>query len=125
LAGIHWPHLNGKVERSQQTDFQEFWAQHDPRDSKIGESIEHWQFDYNWRRPHGSLGGKCPGEWVGNLSSATPASEDVARNYDWACERAQHRDFKIDLAMAALWQSRRGNARASAAFASGSLFLSI
>ena len=29
------PHLNGKVERSQLTDLQEFWAQHDPRGIQI------------------------------------------------------------------------------------------
>jgi transposase InsO family protein len=112
------PHLNGKVERSQLTDLQEFWAQHDPRDPDIGESIEHWQFDYNWRRPHGSLGGKCPGERLGHLSSVTPLSDEVARSFDRTRERARHRNFKIDLAMAALWQSRQEISGASAAAAS-------
>jgi transposase InsO family protein len=42
------PHLNGKAERSQMTDLQEFWARHDPRDGEIGQQVEQWQFDYNY-----------------------------------------------------------------------------
>lgn len=46
------PHLNGKVERSQLTDRNEFWSHHAPTEQAIDLRIEEWQFDYNWPRPH-------------------------------------------------------------------------
>jgi transposase InsO family protein len=54
------PHINGKVERSHLTDLNEFWSQHAPAEDEIERRIEAWQFDNNWRRPHGSLAGKTP-----------------------------------------------------------------
>lgn len=53
------PHLDGKVERSQQTDKMEFWATMDlelPL-SQIEESLARWQTYYNWERPHAALEG--------------------------------------------------------------------
>jgi hypothetical protein len=41
------PHLNGKVERSQLTDRDEFWSHHQPAEDTVGQRIEEWQFDYN------------------------------------------------------------------------------
>jgi len=72
------PHLNGKVERPPLTDLPEFWTRYDPKDPAISQRIEEWQFDYNWRRPHGSLAGKTPIERLGDLASTTPLQEDVA-----------------------------------------------
>jgi transposase InsO family protein len=46
------PHLNGKVERSQQTDWVEFYATADLADPDLPLRLEEWQFFYNWRRPH-------------------------------------------------------------------------
>jgi hypothetical protein len=101
------PHLNGKVERSQLTDLQEFWALHDPKSSSICQRIEEWQFDYNWRRPHGSLGGHTPIERLGELAAVTPLQEDVAATYDQANERLRLPNFRADRAMAKLWAARR------------------
>jgi transposase InsO family protein len=56
------PHLNGMVERSQKTDNVEFYPTVDLRDAELALWLEEWQFDYNWRRPHSSLGGKTPVE---------------------------------------------------------------
>jgi transposase InsO family protein len=105
------PHLNGKVERSQLTDLQEFWARHDLRDPDIARLIEEWQFDYNWRRAHGSLGGKTPGERAAECSSITPLNEEVAASYDPSCERIRHRGYQIDQKLAAFHPS--GHLRSS------------
>ena len=56
------PHLNGKVERSQKTDFEEFWATTDLESAELAERVMDWQCQYNEFRPHGSLGGKTPWE---------------------------------------------------------------
>ena len=37
------PHLNGKVERSQKTDREEFWAVTDPRTSDLELRLAEWQ----------------------------------------------------------------------------------
>jgi transposase InsO family protein len=109
------PHLNGKVERSQATDLQEFWARHKPRAPDIGQQIEEWQFDYNWRRPHGSLGGKRPVDRLGEVASSTPENEEVAKAYDRTQERMRYRNFKVDRAMAVAWDMQQNAKRASAA----------
>ena len=56
------PHLNGKVERSQQTDWVEFYSTVDVEDLLLPTLLEEWQFFYNWHRPHSALGGKTPME---------------------------------------------------------------
>ena len=66
---------NGKVERSQLTDLNEFWFHHAPSECEIDQRIEEWQFDYNWRRPHGSLGGKTPVDRIAEVGEITPLSE--------------------------------------------------
>lgn len=66
------PHLNGKVERSQQTDKVEFYPTVDLKDSELALRLEEWQFDYSWHRPHSSLGGKTPVELCCELTEQTP-----------------------------------------------------
>ena len=109
------PHLNGKVERSQMTDLQEFWALQNPRSSEISQRIEEWQFDYNWRRPHGSLGGKRPVDRLSEFTAVTPLNADVANAYESTNERYRHRDYKADRAIAVLWELQRNGRRASTA----------
>ena len=41
------PHLNGKVERSQQTDLQEFYRTVDLNDPDLNNKLAEWQFYYN------------------------------------------------------------------------------
>lgn len=96
------PHLNGKVERSQLTDLVEFWARQSPNDPEIATRIEEWQFDYNWRRSHGGLGGKTPADRVAAAGDQVPPREDVAQAYDASRERFRYRDWKVDRAMAEL-----------------------
>ncbi len=41
------PHLNGKVERSQQTDLQEFYSVVDIKARDLEDQLQQWQHDYN------------------------------------------------------------------------------
>lgn len=54
------PHLNGKVERSQRTDLEEFYPTVDVKASDLSARLREWQDHYNHYRPHGSLGGRTP-----------------------------------------------------------------
>jgi transposase InsO family protein len=94
------PHLNGKVERSQLTDLQEFWPRFKAEDPQIAQRIEEWQFGYNWRRGHGSLKGKTPAEWSGRFADQVPLWEEVEANYDASKERLQLMHWKADQRLA-------------------------
>ncbi|MBN2415432.1 IS481 family transposase [bacterium] len=50
------PHLNGKVERAQQTVLNEFYPTVDMDSDNLLQQLEEWQFYYNWQRVHGSTG---------------------------------------------------------------------
>lgn len=91
------PHLNGKVERSQKTDKIEFYAMQNLDDPELEDRLAEWQFHYNWRRPHGALGGKTPLEMVCSLLDSTPLREDVQAFYDPSTERIQERNYQLDL----------------------------
>lgn len=94
------PHLNGKVERSQKTDLEEFYAITDLSDFKnLREELALWQFFYNWQRPHGSLKGKTPVEIVTELSKKTPLSDEVFKSYNLNNERIQIANYQTDLVM--------------------------
>ncbi len=94
------PHLNGKVERSQKTDLEEFYAIADLTDfENLREELSQWQFFYNWQRPHGSLKGKTPSEIVGELGEKTPLSDEVLENYNVENERIQIANYQMDLAI--------------------------
>lgn len=94
------PHLNGKVERSQKTDLEEFYAIADLSNfENLREELAQWQFFYNWQRPHGSLKGKTPCEVVAELGEKTPLREDVSKNYNLDNERIQIANYQVDLTM--------------------------
>jgi transposase InsO family protein len=93
------PHLNGKVERSQLTDLQEFWANRESPSLEDAEDLECWQFDYNWRRPHGSLKGKAPIERIVELRDQIPDREDVALGFDATAEPLRLSSWGADIAM--------------------------
>lgn len=52
--------MNGKVERSQKTDFDEFYSTVDLKAFDLEDKLQEWQHFYNWNRPHGSHGGLTP-----------------------------------------------------------------
>ena len=60
------PHLNGKVERTQLTDLEEFYSQVDLKTPDLVEQLQQWQEYYNRERRHGSLAK------VGSASSLDP-----------------------------------------------------
>lgn len=47
------PHLNGKVERSQRTDLEEFYSTVELSAPDLEDQLQEWQHYYNWDRPHG------------------------------------------------------------------------
>lgn len=92
------PHLNGKVERSQKTDLEEFYATADLSNFEIlKEELAAWQFFYNWQRPHGSLSGKPPSQIVAELSDKTLLWDEATSSYDIKKERIQEPNYQTDL----------------------------
>lgn len=91
------PHLNGKVERSQRTDKEEFYATTNLDLDELQHTLPEWQHYYNWQRTHGSLKGKTPMEQVCHLLDKTPLREEVLNNYHLEKERIQEANYQLDL----------------------------
>lgn len=84
------PHLNGKVERSQQTDRNEFWATVDKSERALVASVPalaDWEKHYNEARTHSSLSGKTPRERYQELACSVPTPEAVMQQFDVSKER--------------------------------------
>lgn len=77
-------HLNGKMERSQQTDRIEFWATVDcSRPSEaLTPDVAAWQCHYNAERSHSSLGGKTPQQRLEEVADTIPTPEEVHGRYN-------------------------------------------
>jgi hypothetical protein len=69
------PHLNGKVERTQRKDLDEFYSTVDIRSPDLEQHLQEWQHYYNWDRPHSSLKDKAPIDVVCECFDKTPLSE--------------------------------------------------
>ena len=93
------PYLNGKVERSQRTDLDEFYSTVNLKDSNLHALLAEWQHYYNWDRPHSSLGGKTPIERLNEFSDKTPLREEVAAKFDPSKERIQEQSYRDELAL--------------------------
>ena len=93
------PHLNGKVERSQKTDWDEFYSTVDFSDPDLNEKLRQWQDYYNHERPHGSLNNRTPWEVWWELGSKTPLHEEVEAMYDPAKERFREQNYRADLVL--------------------------
>jgi len=91
------PHLNGKVERSQRTDLEEFYSTADLKGSDLKDRLREWQDHYNQFRPHGSLGGRTPWEMWEERLHLTPFRDEVEVKYDSTAERIRHPVYRIDL----------------------------
>lgn len=91
------PHLNGKVERVQRTDLQEFYATVDLSLSldALNEQLLTYQDYYNYDRLHGSTGCSPHQRFMERLKS-TPISYDVSEQYDLAAEQQRHRFFGLE-----------------------------
>ena len=95
------PHLNGKVERSQRTDLEEFYPTVDLWAENLAERLSDWQAHYNEFRVHGSLDGRTPWQVWYERARLTPLFEEVEALYDESIERIRHPDYRIDLQLAA------------------------
>lgn len=85
------PHLNGKVERSQQTDLVEFYAleiagkgkhRRAKEPEQLAERLAEWQRFYNQERPHGGIGGKAPQQRWTEVAALTPTKAELDEAYD-------------------------------------------
>lgn len=93
------PHLNGKVERTQRTDLDEFYSGIDIKRKDLAEELGYWEFYYNWHRPHSSLGNKTPNEKYTELMHSTPLHEEVSKNYNPSNEPIKSQAYKRDYAV--------------------------
>jgi transposase InsO family protein len=94
------PHLNGKVERSQRTDLEEFYPTVDLKSPDLSQQLQDWQDHYNQYRPHGALQGRTPWQtWLDKLA-VTPFHDEVEANFDASAERIRHPDYRMDLKLA-------------------------
>ena len=91
------PHLNGKVERSQQTDRAEFWATVELDGGDLEGELDEWQHFYNWHRAHSSLGGQTPIERCCDLLWDTPSRAEVVDAYVPSKEPFRGRHYSQDL----------------------------
>ena len=91
------PHLNGKVERSQRTDIEEFYATQNLRSANLEKRLIEWQHFYNWDRPHGSLKGMTPMEKYCAKSSVALFSDEVERKYAPSREWIQNPGYRLEM----------------------------
>jgi len=102
------PHLNGKVERSQKTDREEFYPTIDLKNETL-ESLNlllaEWQHYYNWYRPHSAHGSKSPMERYHELSKETPFWDEIIEKYQPAEERIQMQNYRDDFKLRKLKRS--------------------
>jgi transposase InsO family protein len=90
------PHLNGKVERTQLTDLEEFYSQVDLKTPDLVEQLQQWQEYYNRERRHGSIG-KAPWQKWEALVASTPTPEQVKSNYALSKKRIQDANYRRDI----------------------------
>jgi Integrase core domain len=103
------PHLNGKVERSQRTDLEEFYPTVDLGATDLPERLRDWQDHYNQHRVHGSLGGRTPWEVWYERANRTPSFDEVEVKYDQSVEGLLHTDYRTDLLLRDKKQNGTGN----------------
>jgi transposase InsO family protein len=85
---IKTPHLNGKVERAQQTVLTEFYATANLKVLNLEEELGVWQLYYNYQRVHGSLG-VTPMQRVCERFPQTPFSDEVQAGFQTEVEAAR------------------------------------
>jgi Integrase core domain len=94
------PHLNGKVERSQRTDLDEFYATVDVNSPDLPQRLQEWQDHYNQYRSHGTCAGRTSWQaWLEKLA-VTPFHDEVEANFDPSAERFRHPNYRMDLQLA-------------------------
>ena len=99
------PHLNGKVERSQKTDFDEFYSTVNLKDSELEDQLQERQHFYNWNRPHGSHGGLTPMDKYFLVIEKTPFWNEVMVNYEIKKEELQEQNYRTQMLVKRLKRS--------------------
>lgn len=100
--------MNGKVERSQQTDLREFYATVELSNfEQLKTLLTEWEFYYNWHRPHGSLNGKSPIDITNELSSKIPFSDEVYDVYDITKEHIQLQNYHAEMTLRELKKTHK------------------
>lgn len=89
------PHLNGKVESTQQTDKAEFWSLFDlsTKGLNLSALAMEWQKFYNHKWPHSSLNGKTPYEKLQEVGHLIPIQPDVTGTFWESDERIIPRNW--------------------------------
>lgn len=90
------PHLNGKVERTQRTDWEEFYCLVDLKSTELSQQLQPWQDDYNRQRKHGSIN-QTPWQKWECFRAKTPTLQQVRDSYDPTQERIRSRDYRLDI----------------------------
>jgi transposase InsO family protein len=90
------PHLNGKVERTQRTDWEEFYSLVDLKAPELPEQLQQWQCYYNRERRHSSIG-KSPWQKWQDLIALIPTQEKVSSIYQSSTERIRYADYRRDI----------------------------
>ena len=88
--------MNGKVERSQQTDKTEFWNLIDLSDKTLDLNVMamEWQEFYNKKRPHSSLNGKTPMQKLKSVKHLVPIQPDVSEKFWESNEEILTRNYE-------------------------------
>lgn len=90
------PHLNGKVERTQRTDLDEFYSSININDPQLKDKLREWEEYYNKERPHSSLQGKTPFEQYKMLERLTRTQQEIALAYDQSKEIIAIQNYSYD-----------------------------
>jgi transposase InsO family protein len=90
------PHLNGKVERTQRTDWEEFYSLVDLKSVDLCEQLQQWQTYYNQERRHSSIG-KSPWQKLQDKLLLIPTQEQVSSIYQSSTERIRYADYRRDI----------------------------
>jgi transposase InsO family protein len=90
------PHLNGKVERTQRTDWEEFYGLVDLKDPNLPEQLQQWQTYYNRERRHSSIG-TSPWQKFQDKLSLIPTQAQVSSIYQASTERLRYADYRRDI----------------------------
>jgi hypothetical protein len=90
------PHLNGKVERTQKTDKEEFYRTLSFKDKNLNlrRALAEWLDFYNYERSHSSLGGKTPHERFLELKESVPVFPEVAKSWYDSNEKIKSLDWE-------------------------------
>ena len=100
------PHLNGKVERTQRTDLDEFYNSIDLKEPQLSKKLRDWEGYYNRHRPHSSLHGKTPWEMYKKQEKTIPCLQEIHTTYDHSEEAFAIQNYQHDQALKLLKRQR-------------------